>query len=99
MSDERAATSQEPTGAWRTVALAIEELALHGFAPGDRYPIGEAVERELARLFAEQGVPVALTRSGEIARLDGGAFTVAPGAGAETVGAQVARAVYRSLGG
>ena len=35
---------------------------LHGFAPGDRYRIGDAVERELARLFAEQGVPPSLAQ-------------------------------------
>ena len=34
--------------------LHIEELVLHGFAPGDRYRIGEAVQQELTRLFAEQ---------------------------------------------
>ncbi len=80
------------------IEVNIEELVLHGFAPGDRYRIGEAVERELAQLFTEQGAPPSLTRGGEIERLDGGAFEIAPGSKAEAVGAQVARAVYRGIG-
>ena len=44
------------------IELHIEELVLHGFAPKDRYTIGEAVQRELSRLFAEQGVHSSLSR-------------------------------------
>src|SRR3712207_3298477 len=58
------------------IELHIEELVLHGFAPGDRYRIGEAVQRELARLFAEQGVPPSLVGGGEVAHLDGGSFAI-----------------------
>jgi len=76
------------------IEVHIEELVLHGFASKDRYLIGEAVQRELTRLFTEQGVPAFLSQSGEIARLDGGSFNVAAGSKAETIGAQVAQAVY-----
>ncbi len=79
------------------VELRIEELVLRGFAPGERYRIGEAVERELARLFDEQGVPPSLARESGIERLDGGAFEVAHGSKPETVGAQVAQAIYGGL--
>ena len=79
------------------VELHIEELILHGFAPGDRYRIGAALERELARLFGAGGVPPTLMQSIEVERLDGGAFQVAPGAKTETIGAQVAQAVYGEL--
>lgn len=81
----------------RNLELHIEQLVLHGFPPGDRYRIGAAVEAELTRLFAEQGVPPSLAQNGEVARLDGGAFEVAPGSKAEAVGAQVAEAVYGGL--
>ena len=77
------------------VELHIEELVLHGFSPGDRYRIGDAVQRELTHLFIEQGVPPA--QSGELAYLDGGAFEVRPGSGAEEIGVRVARAVYGGL--
>jgi hypothetical protein len=76
------------------VELHIEELVLHGFAPGDRYSIGDAVQRELQRLFAEQGASPRLAQDGEVAHLDGGAFKMAHGAGAEVIGAQIAQALY-----
>lgn len=82
----------------RSIELHIEELVLHGFAPGDRYRIGEAVKDELVRLLTEQGVPRTLASDGEVARLDGGAFEVKPGSGAEAIGVQVARAVYGGFG-
>jgi hypothetical protein len=34
-----------------SINLHIEELVLHGFAPGDRHRISEAVEQELTRLI------------------------------------------------
>lgn len=82
-----------------SVELHIEELVLYGFAPADRYRIGETVERELARLLAEEGVPAALASDLETQRLDAGAFHVAANSRAEAVGAQVAQAVYGGLKG
>jgi hypothetical protein len=78
--------------------LHIEELVLHGFAPGDRYRIGDAMERELASLFAEQGTPPSLAQEREVALLNGGTFGVKPGSNAEAIGAQLAQAVYDRLG-
>ena len=82
----------------KNIELHIEELVLHGFSPGDRYQIGEAVEQELTRLLADRGVPQSLAEGGEIASVDGGAFEVAAGSRAEVVGAQVAEVVYGGLG-
>jgi hypothetical protein len=79
------------------IELHIEELGLHGFAAGDRYRIGEAVQRELARLLAEQGVPPGLARGGEVARLDGGSFLIEAGGKPEAMGARVAQAVHGGL--
>ena len=81
------------------IELHIEELVLHGFTPGDRYSIGAAVERELTRLFGEQGIPPSLMSGGEIARLNGGSFTVAHGSKAEVIGTQVAQSVYGGMKG
>jgi hypothetical protein len=81
----------------RSIDLHIQELVLHGFPPGDRYRIGDAVRVELARLLAEQGVPAALTREREVARLDVGAFEFAPGAKAEGLAAGVALSVHGGL--
>ena len=78
----------------KNINLHIEELVLHGFAPGDRHRIGDAVEQELRRLLIEQGVPASLARQGIADRIDAGKFEMAPEARAERVGVQVARAVY-----
>ncbi len=78
------------------IEIEIEELVLHGFAPGDRATIGEAVQRELTRLLAEQGL-ASMNRPIEIAHVNGGAFDVRPGAKSETIGAQIARKVYGGL--
>ena len=80
------------------IDLHIEELVLHGFSPNDRYAIGEAVQRELTRLFSEQGMHASLRGGFEVERLDGGTFHVKQGAKAGIVGTQVAQAVYGELG-
>lgn len=75
----------------------IEELVLHGFAPVDRYRLADAVERELARLFTNQGVPPSLAQGREIAHLNGGRFEVAAGSNAEGIGVQIAQALFGGL--
>jgi hypothetical protein len=79
------------------IHLHIEELVLHGFPSGDRHRIGEALERELARLFTEDRMPPALTKSAEINRLNGGSFQTTGTARPEATGTQVARAVFGGL--
>jgi hypothetical protein len=79
------------------VHVHIEALVLDGFDPSDRYGIGEAVERELARLLAEGDLPSPLAGSAFLARVDGGSFDMPPGATAEDIGLGVARAAYGGL--
>jgi len=81
------------------IELHIEELALHGFAPGDRYRIGEAVERELQRLLAEQGAPALFSGPVDLTRIDAGAFNMKPDANSEMIGVQVAQAIYSGMSG
>jgi hypothetical protein len=99
--DQRGAHDYQPSSSVlrprSAIELHIDELVLHGFAASDRHAIGVAVERELARLIGEQGLPPAIGRSGERWRLDGGAFNLAAGAPAEVIGTQVARVVYAGL--
>ena len=75
----------------------IEELVLQGFDPSDDRGIGDALERELARLIADQGIPSSFKLSGEIDGIDGGAFEMAPGSGAKAIGNKVAQSVYGGL--
>lgn len=80
-----------------TLDLNIDELVLDGFDDVDRERLGTALERELTRLFTERGVSPALRQGGHAPRLDGGTFNAAPNAGAEALGAQIARTVYGGL--
>ena len=79
------------------IHLHIEELVLHGFAPGDRHRIGDAVQQELARLLTNTETPTSLAKSADIAQLSGGSFQISAAARPETTGAQVARAVFGGL--
>lgn len=81
------------------IELHIEELVLHGFAPGDRYRIGEAVGRELQRLLAEPGAQHLFSGNAEFVRIDAGEFGLMPNAKPELIGAQVAQAVYAEMSG
>ena len=81
----------------RNIELNVEELVLHGFSPGDRYRIGEVVERELVHMIAERDLPSSLADGGKIDHLDGGAFEAAQGSRPEEIGLQVAQAVYRGV--
>jgi len=77
----------------REIHLHIDELTLHGFAPGDRYRIAEALSAELARIFTEQGLPPACAQSAAMQRIDAGSIQLArPAAGA--IGTQAAQAIY-----
>jgi hypothetical protein len=79
------------------IHLHIEELVLHGFPSDDRHRIGEAVQRELTRLFTEQQLPPGLTKSTEIDRLNGGTFQMTGAPRPESTGTQIARTVFGEL--
>lgn len=80
----------------QNIELHIEELVLHGFSHGDSNRIAGAVERELARLIKEKGLPEDVA-NGEIAKVDGGSFQMARGSKPETTGALIAKAVYGGM--
>lgn len=90
----RRGESQSPA-----IELHIEELVLHGFEPGQRLAIARAVEQALGALLLERGVPSAWAAGAQVDRLDAGQFQVAPGAGPETIGSQVAQALYAGATG
>ena len=55
------------------------------------------MQRELARLFMEQGVPSALARSQQIDGLGDLAFNMPAQDNPRLVGVRIARAIYRRL--
>jgi hypothetical protein len=80
------------------VALHIEELVLHGFAPGDRHAIAEGLQQELAHLLAERGLAATLARGADVPKIGGLSFSMPAQARPERVGAQIAQSVWGGLG-
>jgi hypothetical protein len=77
----------------------IDELVLEGFAPSEKYRIGDAVQRELERLFAarsEQTRATELISHDAREDVDAGAFPMNTMRG-DVIGAQIAQAVFASL--
>jgi hypothetical protein len=94
-AEQATGTRHSPGPAGYGVDLRIDELALYGFRPGDRYAIAAAVEQELSRLLMEEGAPALDARSSF--RVDAGAFEAPHDATPDAVGTQVARAIHHSL--
>jgi hypothetical protein len=83
----------------QTVEIYIDELVLHGFPLRDKYHIGSAIEKELTRLFNEQGVPSLFHRGGNISFLDGGRIKMAKSERGESTGSSIAGSVFSSFTG
>jgi hypothetical protein len=83
------------------VDLHIEELVLHGFNPGDRLAIGDAVERELALLAGAEsaGWTADLVASRNVEELNGGEFRLERGWKPRDAGRHIAQAIGRGLAG
>ena len=88
----------EPAGP--NIKFTIDELIMEDVPAAQRYQIADAVQRELAAQFAREGLTRALGRSVGLSRdvVDGGVMSLAPGARAETIGGQLAGAIYQGLG-
>lgn len=81
----------------RSVEVRIEELVLHGFAPGDRHAIADAVQIELANLMQAEALPARGQNELAFKRIDGGAFQIKRGFTAGNSGTQIAQSVFRGL--
>lgn len=81
----------------REIQVHIEALVLHGFSSADAPGIGAAIERELARLFAQGGVPASLSPGAARDTIDAGTFEGSPERPAGNLGAKVAQSVYGGL--
>jgi hypothetical protein len=78
----------------RRTELAIENLVLEGVRPADAVVVGEALERELARLVRERGVQAA--RTAEAAEIPA-SIDARPGEPPALLGARLADAIYGRL--
>ncbi|QSJ19372.1 hypothetical protein JYQ62_12000 [Nostoc sp. UHCC 0702] len=80
------------------IELEIAELILHGFAPGDRDRISEALQQELTRLLTVQGIPAPVSENCHLPSLNLGCLHLHPGINPEKIGIQLAQAIYGGLG-
>lgn len=77
--------------------IQIKELKLRGITPGKRGRVRQALERELNRIVAEEGIPRSVVFGQSVAPRARTRIEVKPGMRADDVGAQIAREVYRGL--
>jgi len=75
----------------------IEELVLDGFPHGDRYLIGDAVQKELTRLLVERGVPSPLALGGDYPLLDAGWVQLGLESNPKTIGTRIAGTLYQGF--
>ena len=81
------------------VVIHIDELVIHGVDVGSRRRLGAAVEAELARLLAQPGALAHLDADRTVDVVEAGAISLGPRPRAESIGAQIAEAVFHGLGG
>jgi hypothetical protein len=79
----------------REIEVHIEELVLHGFTPGSRWDVAEALQSELHRLLAERGIPEAWRANP--GHMDAGPIQAGARTEPAATGKQAARAVYGGL--
>ena len=82
-----------------SITVRIDELVLHGVAPGNAASVGDALRQELARMLAAQGAPRSLARARPTDAIDGGSVHLRERATPERIGHQLAAAVYGALEG
>jgi len=82
------------------IQVNIERLILEGVsvAPNQRPALQAAVEAELGRLLAKNGLASALQGGGVVPHVPGGVLEVVPDGNPAQLGQQIARAVYRGIG-
>lgn len=79
------------------VTVHIETLVLHGFPGGSRHDIGDALQAELARLLAADGIADTVAHAEGNAVVDGGEFTLPARGDVHASGAGIAQRVHASL--
>ncbi len=81
--------------------LRIDRLVLDGLplGPAQRPLLQQALEQELGRLLAEDGLPPALLAGGAWPRLAGGGVEWSADADPGSIGRGIARAVYGGMSG
>ncbi len=95
--EKRASNLDRLLGRRPQVELSVDEFVLHGFRPSERFAIGDAFQAEMERILAGTKPGETFRAHRELSRLAAGPITLTVRMRPESVGAQVARAVYGSL--
>jgi len=77
------------------IEVHIEELVLHGFTPGNRHEIADALQQRLVQLLS--GNEFSTGARVDHRAIDAGSFEVASGERGASIGTHVAQSVYRGL--
>jgi hypothetical protein len=80
------------------IRVHIDELVLHGFEPGDRHCIAEALQARLLDLLQEGTLLQGPVSGDELDRADAGTIRVREGSPAGAIGAQLAAALHGGMG-
>jgi len=86
--------SQDSPG---SVELQIDELVLDGFDAVDKHAIGNAVERELARVFLERGIAQVTGDEIEIDQIRAGATALDRSSDGEAIASELAKVLSGGL--
>ena len=78
------------------IRLHIDELVLHGFAPGDRYRIADALQARLGELLAEDQPDAAGAQRVDVPQADVGEVHIQQ-TGPSAIGAELANALHGGL--
>ena len=81
------------------IELHIDQITLHGFAPGDRRRIGDSLQRELTRLLREEGIPEGLRQPGRMERQEAPPILLEARAHPDAAGERIARSLYAAWKG
>lgn len=79
------------------VVVHIDRLVLKGFRPKDRHAIGQGLQAELERVFAERDAVSRLRGMGDVPRLQVGGVPVEKAASPQHVGQRVAQGIGREI--
>ena len=79
------------------VVVHIDRLVLKGFRPKDRHAIGQGLQAELERVFAERDAVSRLRGMGDVPRLQVGGVPVEHGSRLQRVGESMAQGIGREI--
>ena len=86
-----------PSPSAGAIEVHIEQIVLHGYAPGDTRRLGEALQAELTRLVQKHGVNGSGMENLSLQTLDGGRLKAAEKPSTEALGARLAHSIHQVI--